>query len=508
MSESKNMNLSEYIAENFGANATYVESLLSRFKSDPNLVDESWRNYFGELLNNQFKSEPQGNGSTKSTAAPPTAVESKSQTTENGQTLAGENKIQNSKAKTQTQTIVGEGVEAKAIIGGAKKIVENMEESLTVPTATSNRQIPVKLLDENRKIINDNLKKRGKKVSYTHLIAWAIIKSLQVYPQLNDGYGVVNGAPSRLHRDSVNIGLAIDIEKKDGSRNLLVPNIKGANKMNFAEFLAAYDETVKRAREGKLGIPDFQGTTISLTNPGTIGTVASAPRLMSGQSVIIATGAIEFPAEYSAMTDAALSQLGISKVINISSTYDHRIVQGAESGLFLAHIHQLLLGQHNFYDDVFRDLTIHFAPYRWAKDFNPSLFGADHAREQTVKQAKVLELINAYRTRGHLLADIDPLDLMPLQHNAELELESYGLTIWDLDREFISGGLHGTEVATLREILDILRRAYCGKVGIEYRHIQDKEQKQWIRGRIRQQFVDTEPLSPELKKDLLLKLIE
>jgi multifunctional 2-oxoglutarate metabolism enzyme len=509
VSEQNKQNLSEFIAENFGANATYVEGLLNRYKSDPNLVDEAWRNYFGELLNGsqgevqslKSKAQTEGNGQATAVSRPSSVVEKTTQTaketTDNGRRVADKSKIQNL-----------EGVEVKPIIGGAKKIVENMEESLTVPTATSNRQIPVKLLDENRRLLNDFLKKRGRKVSYTHIIAWAIVKALGVYPNLNDGYGIVDGKPSRLNRTDVNIALAIDIEKKDGSRNLLVPNIKGANKLNFADFLTAYDDKVKRARDNKLEIADFQGTTISLTNPGTIGTVASQPRLMSGQSIIIATGAIEYPAEYSAMTDAALSQLGISKIINISSTYDHRIIQGAESGLLLAHIHQSLLGEHNFYDEIFRDLNITYAPLRWAKDFNPAIFGADHAREQTVKQAKVLELINAYRTRGHLIADIDPLDMMPHQRQAELELEDYGLTVWDLDREFITGGLHGTEVATLREILDILRRAYCGKVGTEYRHIQNKEEKAWIRERIRRQFVDPEPLSAETKKELLLKLIE
>ncbi|MEP6923108.1 MAG: multifunctional oxoglutarate decarboxylase/oxoglutarate dehydrogenase thiamine pyrophosphate-binding subunit/dihydrolipoyllysine-residue succinyltransferase subunit [Pyrinomonadaceae bacterium] len=496
-------NLSEMIAEQFGANASYVEGLLNRYKSDPNLVDESWRQFFKDLANGGQEVQ-----SPKSKVQSP--IEKVEQTTNGSAAQSTTTKveaaapIQNPKSAVQNL----EGVEVKPIFGGAKKIVENMEDSLTVPTATSNRQIPVKLLDENRKIINENLKKRGRKVSYTHLIAWALIKALQTFPNLNHGFGMVDGKPSRLERSGINIGLAIDVEKKDGSRNLLVPNIKGTEKMNFADFLTAYEDVVKLARTGKLGIPDFQGTTVSLTNPGTIGTVASTPRLMSGQSTIIATGAIEYPAEYSAMTDEALSQFGISKVINISSTYDHRVIQGAESGLMLARIHELLLGQHDFYDGIFRDLNIHYKPLRWAKDFNPAILGGDHSRAQTVKQARVLELINAYRTRGHLLADVDPLDMMPMQHNAELDLENYGLTIWDLDREFITGGLHGRDVLTLREILDIMRRAYCGKVGVEYRHIQSKEEKQWLRERIRQQFVDTEPLALELKKDLLLKLIE
>lgn len=502
MSE-KVTNLSEYIAENFGANASYVEGLLNRFQSDPNLVDESWRTFFGDLLNGGAVSSQQSavskspksdasNGAATETAKPAAKVESKPIET----------------AKSAPSVTIGADTEVKAITGAAKKIVENMETSLSVPTATTFRNMPVKVLEENRRIINEHLQSSGRgKVSFTHIIAWAIIRAAKEYPALNNGFGVIEGKPSRLENDSVNLGIAIDMEKKDGSRNLLVPNIKGGNKMNFAEFFAAYNAVVKKARDGKLEIADFQGTTISLTNPGTLGTVASNPRLMSGQSAIIATGAIEYPAEYQAMTAGALSSLGISKIITLTSTYDHRVIQGAESGLFLAKIHEFLIGQHRFYDEIFADLDINYSPMRWAVDYNPSLFGNDHASEQAEKQANVLQLINAYRTRGHLLADIDPLN-MTAHHADELDLENFGLTIWDLDREFITGGLHGEKTATLRRILEILRRAYTGKVGIEYRHIQSKEEKQWIRNQVREQFVDTKPLAPETKKELLQKLIE
>ncbi|MEP6789367.1 MAG: 2-oxo acid dehydrogenase subunit E2, partial [Acidobacteriota bacterium] len=413
-----------------------------------------------------------------------------------------------SSAKQPVAVPLAADTEPKAITGAAKKIVENMEQSLSVPTATSFRTIPVKVLEENRRIINEHLASQGRgKVSFTHIIAWAIVQAVKAYPHLNFGFGTVNGAPSRLEHENVNLGIAIDIEKKDGSRNLLVPNIKGANQMTFAGFFAAYNEQVKKARDGKLEIADFQGTTISLTNPGTIGTAASNPRLMSGQSAIIATGSIEYPAEYQAMTAAALSQIGISKTITITSTYDHRVIQGAESGLFLARIHEFLKGQHGFYEEIFADLEIKYPPLRWAEDFNPSLFGGDRIAEQIEKQANVLQLINLYRVRGHLLADIDPLNMVS-HATSELDLENFGLTVWDLDREFITGGLHGEKTATLRRILDILRKAYCGKVGIEYRHIQSKEQKTWIRQQVREQFVDTQPLTVEIRKALLQKLIE
>ncbi len=501
--------LSEFIAENFGANATYVEGLLSRFRSDPSLVDESWRTYFSELLAQTGPSvapaEEPDNG--RITASPANGDGAAATRAANTATVAAAPAPQRRPAPPPAAA-EEKRADVLPIRGGALKIVENMEASLAVPTATSQRRVPVKVLDENRRIINQYLQENDRrKISYTHLIAWAVVRALEEFPQLNDGFAEVDGLPSRLRREGVTLGLAIDLAKKDGSRTLLVPNIKNANKMRFPEFLAAYDDVVKRAREGKLQIPDFQGTTVSLTNPGTIGTVASTPRLMAGQSVIIATGAIEYPAEYQAMAPEVLSQLGISKAMTISSTYDHRIIQGAESGAFLAHVHELLTGEHEFYDGVFKDLGIAYQPMRWAIDRNPALLGGDYTREQTIKQARVLELINAYRVRGHLIADIDPLHAVPLHHHPELDIETYGLTIWDLDREFITGGLGGRESATLREILDILRRAYCGKVGIEYRHIQSKEQKVWLRERIRRQFVEPEPVPVEIKKQLLWKLI-
>jgi 2-oxoglutarate dehydrogenase E1 component len=494
--EQTRTDLSEIIAENFGANATYVETLLARWRSDPALVDESWRAFFEELAaSNGAAAQPDKQPGGDGAVAPPAPTQS-----------------QPAKAETPppatSSTSSQSAVERIPIRGPALKIVENMEASLAVPTATSQRRIPVKLLDENRRLINRHLAERGRlKASYTHLIAYALLRALEKFPQMNDGFDIVDDQPVRVKRESVNLGLAIDLEKKDGTRSLLVPNIKHANTLRFSEFLNAYDDVVSRARNGKLQIADFQGTTISLTNPGTIGTVASTPRLMQGQSVIIATGAIEYPAEYQSIDPGILPQLGISKAITISSTYDHRIIQGAESGAFLARVHDLLLGKDKFYDQIFSDLEIAHAPLRWNVDRNPLFLGADQMHEQSIRQARVMELINAYRVRGHLLADIDPLHALPMLYHPELDIETYHLTIWDLDRLFITGGLGGTETATLREILDILQRAYCGKVGTEYRHIQSKEEKLWLREQIRREFVHPEPIDVEIKKRILWKLI-
>src|SRR5436190_5679349 len=496
-------NLSEIIAENFGANATYVETLLARWHSDPSLVDESWRAYFEELAGANGDPAASVSG-TASAAAQPRAIDGDGAPASSAAPAPA--KVAPQKREVALEPAAR--TDATPIRGAALKIVENIEASLAVPTATSQRRIPVKLLEENRRIINRHLADRDhSKASFTHLIAYAVLRALENFPQMNDGFDVLDEQPVRLKRASVNLGIAIDLEKKDGTRSLLVPNIRNANALRFPEFLQTYNDIVSRARAGKLQISDFQGTTISLTNPGTIGTVASTPRLMAGQSVIIATGAIEYPAEYQSIAPAILPQLGISKAITISSTYDHRIIQGAESGAFLARVHELLLGKDKFYENIFADLEIPHAPLRWNVDRNPLFLGADQMHEQSVRQARVMELINAYRVRGHLLADIDPLHALPLLYHPELDIETYNLTIWDLDRLFITGGLGGTETATLLEILDILQRAYCGKVGTEYRHIQSKEEKLWLREQIRREFVQPDPIDAEIRKRMLWKLI-
>ena len=275
----------------------------------------------------------------------------------------------------------------------------------------------------------------------------------------------------------MNFGLAIDIQKPDGSRTLLVPSIKGAEAMDFAGFWSAYEDIVRRARTNKLTADDFVGTTISLTNPGTIGTVHSVPRLMAGQGTIIGVGAMEYPAEYQGAAPETLARLAVSKTMTLTSTYDHRIIQGAQSGDFLRRIHGLLLGEDGFYDEVFRALRIPYEPIRWVSDIS-----ASH-EDDVAKQARVQELIHAYRVRGHLMADTDPLEFRQRCH-PDLDVVTHGLTLWDLDREFATGGFGGKPMATLRKILGVLRESYCRRIGIEYMHIQDPEERHWIQERV------------------------
>src|SRR6266550_4869842 len=361
------------------------------------------------------------------------------------------------------------------------------------------RTIPVKALEENRRVINNHLTLNGQtKASFTHLVAWAIVKAIKNYARMNSGFVAQDGQPARIDRQDVNLGIASDVERKDGSRSLLVPNIKRAQAMDFAQFLKAYNDVVRKARNNTLEVADFEGTTISLTNPGTIGTAASVPRLMQTQGAIIATGQIDYPAEYSATDATVLADLGISKVMTMTSTYDHRIIQGAESGAFLARIHELLLGGDDFYDDIYRDLRIPYEPVHWAKDRSQT------GEDARAREARVLQMINAYRVRGHLLADLDPLEYAVHRH-PELDPNFYGLTLWDLDREFVCGGLCGAMTAKLRDILDTLRETYCGKIGPEYMHIQETVQKKWLQDRM-EPSRNHEPLDGATKRRILMKL--
>ncbi|PWT98329.1 MAG: multifunctional oxoglutarate decarboxylase/oxoglutarate dehydrogenase thiamine pyrophosphate-binding subunit/dihydrolipoyllysine-residue succinyltransferase subunit [Terriglobia bacterium] len=445
------------IDSEIGINSWLQDELFQQYQHDRSAVDESWKHVFEE------SAAPPGNGISSNPAAPPVPV-----------TLAS-------------------GEELQPLRGTAGRIAENMAASLSIPLASSQRTIPVKVTDENRRIINQHRTLVGKsKVSYTHLIGWAVVKALEDYPTLNYAYTENEGRPFRIARSHVNLGIAVDVQGKEGARILVVPNIKNAGTLNFYEYVAAFDDLVARARAGKLTTADFQGTTISLTNPGTVGTVSSNPRLVPGQGAIIAVGTIDYPAEYHGAAEETRAMLGISKVMTLTCTYDHRIIQGAESGMFLGKLQDLLDGKDGFYDEVFDHLRMPHQPVRWVKDRQPQLPGGTGTRTAEIaKQAGIIQMINAYRVRGHLIADLDPLGADEPSYHPELDPETYGLTIWDLDREFLTGTLGDAigdggpkHVATLREILETLRQTYCGKIGCEYMNIQVPEQKHWLQHRM------------------------
>ncbi|WP_413601726.1 multifunctional oxoglutarate decarboxylase/oxoglutarate dehydrogenase thiamine pyrophosphate-binding subunit/dihydrolipoyllysine-residue succinyltransferase subunit [Curtobacterium sp. Curtsp57] len=476
-------------AGEFGANEWLVDELYEQFLADKESVDKSW----WPVLESYHQTAGKGAGTAPAAPAPATAAPASAAPAPAAP--AAEAKGGQIQAKTTSKQPSPQPIPAEAndeaddhdethedvatpLRGMAKTLASNMDASLTVPTATSVRTIPAKLMIDNRIVINNHLRRaRGGKISFTHLIGWAMVQALKDFPSQNVFYEERDGKPFVVQPAHVNLGIAIDVPKKDGTRSLLVPSIKRAETLTFGQFLSAYEDLVKRARDNKLTPTDFQGTTISLTNPGGIGTVHSVPRLTKGQGAIIGAGALEYPAQFQGSSPKTLVELGVGKTITLTSTYDHRVIQGAGSGEYLKKVHERLIGQHDFYEGIFSALRIPYKPIQWANDINVDL------AHRVGKTARVQELINSFRVRGHLMADVDPLEYRQRTH-PDLEIESHGLTFWDLDREFVTGGLAGTTSAPLRDILGVLRDAYCRTVGIEYMHIQDPEQRRWVQSRI------------------------
>ena len=452
----------------FGPNEWIVEEMYQRYLVDPQSVDPAWHDFFAD-----YKPAP----AEEPVAAVPTEARPPDVPVKRVETPA------------DAATVPIRGV--------AARIVQNMDASLAVPTATSVRAVPAKLLSDNRIVINNHLARgRGGKVSFTHLIGYALVKALAEHPEMNNAYTIVDGKPQVVVPEHVNLGLAIDLQKRDGSRTLVVPSIKAAEQMDFRQFWQAYEDMIRRARRNELTMEDYAGTTISLTNPGGIGTVHSIPRLMVGQGCIVGVGAMEYPAPYAGMSDETLSELAVSKIITLTSTYDHRVIQGAQSGEFLKVVHELLLGGRDFYDEIFMSLRIPYEPIRWVRDI------AYTSEGQIDKTARVIELIHAYRVRGHLMADTDPLEFEMRRH-PDLDIREHDLTLWDLDRTFPVGGFAGKDRMKLRDILGVLRDSYCRRVGIEYMHVQDPEERRWIATRVEQRY---EKPSAEEQKHILSRL--
>jgi 2-oxoglutarate dehydrogenase E1 component len=535
--------------ETFGPNSAYINELYFEYLKNPAAFDEEWRQFFAsynpaaeeELVNGvlsvpavtrQTSASAEASGASDESQFGPRfpqpgsngdhTPEHRAETRESGVNGQAPKQAEETPAAPKQQpeppkaapapasvpakpaekapTQLPEG--ARQLAGVPLRIAQNMAQSLTVPTATSFREVPVKLLEENRTLINGYLKASDQgKLSFTHIIGWAIVKSLMEYPSLNNGFQEIDGKAFLIERPDVNLGLAIDLERPDGGRSLVVPSIKRASRMDFRMFYDTYESLVKKARQGKLGPDDFMGTTVTLTNPGTIGTIASVPRLMAGQGTIIATGGINYPAAYQAMDAETLSELGISKVMQITSTYDHRIIQGAESGMFLSRMQDLLMGENDFYEEIFRSLRIPYRPLHWQRDTGQGLFGGTDRSTAIRKQGSIQTIINNYQVRGHLQAHLNPLGF-ELAYHPELDPANFGLTIWDFDRTFMTEGLAGTEKANFRTILSILRDTYTQRIGVEFRHIQNSEQRHWLQDRM--ETTRNQPsLTPEQKRRVL-----
>lgn len=475
----------EDFEELFGVNAGYVEKVYHDYMSSPDSVGDEWRRFFTERGLEAPVAEP-----TATTTPAPDGAASRP---EPG---AGSGPADEAAGELE-----------QPLRGVAARIVTNMEDSLSIPTATSSRVVPVKVLEENRRVINQHLalEYRGK-ASYTHMIAWAMVQTLVELPDLNVSFLRRDGKPFRRSSDEIHLGIAVDVENRDGSRGLVVPNIKNCETLTFSGFLAAFNELIAKSRTGKLAPADFQNTTCTLTNPGMIGTISSLPRLMTGQGFILATGSIGVPAEFMGAAESTLSELGVSKVMTLTNTYDHRVIQGAVSGEFLDRMHKKLAGQSEFYGEIFADLTIPHLPLMFVRDRRAAMGSPMRQSEQMERAARVMQYIRAYRVRGYLLADLDPLEYQPKSF-PELELATYGLSIWDLDREFFSSGVTGKPMATLRDIREVLRATYCAHVGVEFMHIADPEQKEWLRVRMEATRNAVE-LSNETQMRVLDQLIE
>ena len=510
----------------FGANVGLIDEIYRQYLDNPESVSPAWRDFFAENESRddgaeetaeagdtaEGRVEAEGGEPPRESAAPPTPQEAppakapaKEPTAEKPAAKAEDKPKPAAKAEDKAGPKAkakpeGDGKAEPELVplrGAAARIVEAMEASREVPTATSVRTVPARLLEVNRSVLNGHLRRRqGGKVSFTHMIAYAVVKALEAVPVMTTMYREVDGKPNAARPPHVNLGLAVDTRRPDGSRTLLVPNIKQADTLDFAGFVRAYEELIGKVKANKLAVADFADTTLTITNPGTIGTVLSVPRLMAGQSAIIGVGAIDYPAEYQGADPDTLAGMGIGKVITLTSTYDHRVIQGAESGEFLARMHRLLLGEDDFYGELFRAMTVPYVPVQWHKDEKPGEDSLDNVE----KQAGVLQLINLYRVRGHLIANLDPLKAKPPQMHPELDPASYGFTIWDLERRFVTGGLAGQRELPLGEILHILRDAYCRTGTVEYMHNAHTDEKQWI-----QEHVEGVP--QELPKDDQLQIL-
>ncbi|MEU6635978.1 multifunctional oxoglutarate decarboxylase/oxoglutarate dehydrogenase thiamine pyrophosphate-binding subunit/dihydrolipoyllysine-residue succinyltransferase subunit [Streptomyces rochei] len=502
----------------FGANEWLVDEIYQQYLQDPNSVDRAWWDFFADYKPGAAAAQSaSGAATTDSASAPQAAPAPQAQAAAPAQPKAAPQPAAPAKPAAQPAAAASaapaapaapaakpaaapakpaaqpqakaaapakdadsapEGPELVTLRGPAAAVAKNMNASLELPTATSVRAVPVKLLFDNRIVINNHLKRaRGGKISFTHLIGYAMVQAIKAMPAMNYAFGEKDGKPTLIKPPHVNLGLAIDLVKPNGDRQLVVAAIKKAETMNFFEFWQAYEDIVRRARDGKLTMDDFTGVTVSLTNPGGLGTVHSVPRLMPGQSVIMGVGSMDYPAEFQGTSQDTLNKLGISKVMTLTSTYDHRVIQGAASGEFLRQVANLLLGENGFYDDIFKALRIPYEPVRWLKDID-----ASHDDDVT-KAARVFELIHSYRVRGHVMADTDPLEYQQRKH-PDLDITEHGLTLWDLEREFAVGGFAGKSLMKLRDILGVLRDSYCRTTGVEFMHIQDPKQRKWIQDRI------------------------
>jgi len=522
-------------------NDGFVQMMYENWLANPASVDEEWQTLFRE------GGAPDGNGSPAATPAPAAAA------TVAPPAAAAPPAPSAKPAKPAAEAPEG----AKLMKGPDGGLVRNMNASLSVPTATTIRTIAMATIDAKRRELNGKLAESGRKLSFTHLVAWALIEGYMQVPVMGHVFQEIGGKPYRIPHEHVNFGLAVDVEKADGSRGLMVPCVQQADTLGAKGFFDAYDALVAKSRTGKLGLEDMLGTTFTLTNPGGLGTVASVPRLMQGQAAIIATGSINFPVEFQHLPKERIAELGVAKVMTMTSTYDHRVIQGAESGRFLNVVDKLLQGDEHFYDRVADALGVGTgaasaaAPAAKAAEATttsvsaelpqsepaptgptpvllepgaamvpvhgdllpepipyPMLHAAkiDASDDQLASVAAAMALVKAFRTHGHLAADLDPLGSTP-PGDPTLDPETVGLTD-EVMRTIPAKVLRiGVEGGTLADALPRLQEKYCGTIAYEIEHIADHEQRVWLR-RMIEAGEHRQPLETEQKLWVLDRLTE
>src|SRR5438309_1903369 len=442
------------------------------------------------------------------------AIERQQQVAEKAPTLPSPASEEAKEAPTLSSPTSTGGIKPSQIPlrGAAAALVKYMEESLQVPTATSFRTVRVDALDQRRRQLGQSMQAAGRpeKISYTHLIAFAITRAVKDVPSMAVTFDRIDGNPARVAR-GVHLGLAVDVQRQDGSRMLLVPVIRDADRLDFAAFREQYETLVAKARTGKRVADELSCACIVLTNPGGIGTFASVPRLMKGQGTIVATGAIGYPPAFTAIAESGLRQLGVSKVMTMTSTYDHRVIQGAESGEFLRRIDELLAGADGFYESVFESMRLVppagiSEPARAVAQAGEARLAAPTPEEAAMLRAVAagMALVAAYRSHGHLAARLDPLGTAPTG-DPSLDPVNHGLTPQLM--EAVPAAVLRVRVPgeNLAEVLGHLRETYCSTIAYEIEHISSHEQRNWLRERIESGRY-RQPLSPERKLQLLGRL--
>ncbi|HEV8197572.1 MAG TPA: multifunctional oxoglutarate decarboxylase/oxoglutarate dehydrogenase thiamine pyrophosphate-binding subunit/dihydrolipoyllysine-residue succinyltransferase subunit [Gemmatimonadales bacterium] len=485
------------------ANAGFAQALYEDYLRDPNSVAPDWRTLFES---GRVGERPAAGNGTATTAAG-----------KNGGGAA----TQPPAAPAAAPAGPGSHGNTAPIKGPAARLVQNMTESLSVPTATTFREIPVAALESARSRFNAGLKAAGRpeKASFTHFIAWALVQAARQHPVMGQSFALIDGVPHRVTPDGIHLGLAVDVERKDGSRGLVVPVLKHAEAMSYAEFQAAYDTIVEKARTNKLMPDDFAGGSMTLTNPGGLGTVASVPRLMASQGSIIAVGAIAYPPEFATATPDTIARLGLSKVMTMTSTYDHRVIQGAESGAFLRTVEQMLAGSEGFYEGIFGAFGLTWADGAPAariagapssapsgsQSAHPPAVGPSTTVDDLVHVAAAMALVKAFRTHGHLAARLDPLGSEPSGDPA-LDPGALGLTpdvLAKIPARVLRIAVPGE---TLADALPSLQATYCGTIAYEVEHVSDHGQRVWLRQMI-ESGAHRRPMTRDDRLALLDRLI-